>query len=344
MRNICKDILFGIAVGDAIGVPVEFKSRQTIARNPVTDMIGYGTHRQPPGTWSDDSSLSFCLADSLSNGYNIDDIASKFVKWMDEGYWTPYGEVFDIGNTTRNAINNLKKGCDPTFAGETGDYANGNGSLMRILPLLPHVIHLDFDERYQIIRDVSSITHRHPRSILGCIIFMEYALNLLNEDPLLSLQKLSLDFQNHLENYPEMAKEMHHYHRLLDGMKNREYDALKISDPKAYQKINFMEASMPSIARAGVDTIRSGGYVVDTLVASIWCMVNSTNYKEAILLAVNLGDDTDTTGAVTGGLAALYYGFESIPENWVSQLARKDDIDKLSERFCKYYMSLKSKQ
>ena len=339
MRSICRDILFGIVVGDAIGVPVEFKSKETIARNPVTEMIGYGTHRQPAGTWSDDSSLSFCLAESLCTGYNIDDIASKFVKWMDEGYWTPYGEVFDIGNTTRNAINNLKNGCEPTLAGETGDYSNGNGSLMRILPLLPHIIHLDFDERYQIIKDVSSITHRHPRSILGCVLFMEYALNLLNEDPLLSLQKLSLDFQNHLENYPEMQKEEHHYHRLLDGMKNQEYDAIRLSDPKTYQQIDFMEASMPSIAMANVETIRSGGYVVDTLVASIWCLVSSTNYKEAVLLAVNLGDDTDTTGAVTGGLAALYYGYESIPENWVNQLARKDDIQDLSEKLFFRYES-----
>jgi ADP-ribosylglycohydrolase len=271
-------------------------------------------------------------------------IASKFVKWLDEGYWTPYNEVFDIGNTTRNAINNLRNGCEPTLAGETGDYSNGNGSLMRIMPLLPQLIHLSFNKRYQIIRDVSSITHRHQRSILGCVLFMEYALNLLNEDPLLSLQKLSLDFQNHLENYPELKKEMHHYHRLLDGMTSEEYDALKISDPKAYQKIDFKEASMPLIARAGVDTIRSGGYVVDTLVASIWCLVNSTNYKEAVLLAVNLGDDTDTTGAVTGGLAALYYGYGSIPENWVNQLARKNDIEELAIRLNNYHHGIHHKQ
>ena len=344
MRNICKDILFGVAVGDAIGVPVEFKSRETIARNPVTDMIGYGTHRQPAGTWSDDSSLSFCLAESLCDGFNLDDIASKFVKWMDEGYWTPHDEVFDIGNTTRNAINNLKKGYEPTLAGETGDYSNGNGSLMRILPLLPKLIHLSFKERYQIIKDVSSITHRHPRSILGCVLLMEFALNLLNEDPLSSLRKLSLDFKNYLENYPEFGKEMYRYSRLLDGMTSERYDELKISDPQSYDAIDFKAASVPSIAKASVDSIRSGGYVVDTLEASIWCLINSTNYKDAILLAVNLGDDTDTTGAVTGGLAALHYGFESIPENWVCQLARKEDIEKLSLRLNKYYQSINHQQ
>ncbi|MEI6139404.1 MAG: ADP-ribosylglycohydrolase family protein [Mariniphaga sp.] len=340
MRNICKDILFGVAVGDALGVPVEFKSRETIARNPVTDMIGYGTHRQPAGTWSDDSSLSFCLAESLCDGYNLDAIASKFVKWLDEGYWTPYGEVFDIGNTTRKAINNLKNGCEPILAGETGDYSNGNGSLMRILPLLPQLIHLPFEERYQIIKDVSSITHRHPRSILGCVLLMEFALNLLHKDPLESLRDLSLNFNNYLENYPELGKEIHHYNRLLDGMSNERYDELKVSDPQAYESIDFNAASVPSIATVGVDTICSGGYVVDTLEASIWCLINSTNYKDAVLLAVNLGDDTDTTGAVTGGLAALYYGFESIPENWINQLARRDDIEKLSIKLNKYYQGI----
>ena len=344
MRNICKDILFGVAVGDAIGVPVEFKSRETIARNPVTDMMGYGTHLQPAGTWSDDSSLSFCLAESLCDGYNLKDIASKFVKWLDEAYWTPHDEVFDIGNTTRNAINNLRNGCEPTLAGETGDYSNGNGSLMRIMPLLPQLIQLSFEERYQIIKDVSSITHRHPRSILGCVLLMEFALNLLHKDPLESLRELSLNFNNYRETYPDMGKEMHHYKRLLDGSTSEQYDDEKISDPQAYESIDFNAASVPSIATVGVDSIRSGGYVVDTLEASIWCLINSRNYEEAVLLAVNLGGDTDTTGAVTGGLAALYYGFETIPENWLHQLARKDDIAELSGRFFNYYKSLNFKQ
>ena len=337
MRNICKDILFGVAVGDALGVPVEFLTRQNIAKNPVTDMIGYGTHRQPKGTWSDDSSLTFCLADSLCNGYDLNDIASNFVKWMDEAYWTPYGEVFDLGNTTRNAIRNLKKGCKPTLAGETGDYSNGNGSLMRILPILPLVIHLSFDERYQIISDVSSITHRHPRSVLGCILLIEYALNLLREDPLSSLNTLISDININLHDYPELKREMTYFRRLFDGMTSLEYHELKISDPIAFQKIDFVEASMPSIVNVSVDWIRSGGYVVDTLEASIWCLINSKSYQEAVLLAVNLGEDTDTSGAVTGGLAALYYGFDTIPEKWVNQIARKADIQELSERLNKNY-------
>ena len=109
-KSIVKEILFGTAVGDALGVPVEFNSRSYCSQNPVIDMIGFGTHYQPAGTWSDDSSLAFCLADSLSNGYDLKNIANKFIQWYDDGLWTPHGKVFDIGNTTRRAILNLKQG------------------------------------------------------------------------------------------------------------------------------------------------------------------------------------------------------------------------------------------
>ena len=102
--------LLGLFVGDALGVPVEFQSREKLRKNPVKDMVGYGTYNQPPGTWSDDSSLTFCLAESLCNGFDLRDIADKFVKWMYEGYWTPWGEAFDIGVTTQIAISRLKKG------------------------------------------------------------------------------------------------------------------------------------------------------------------------------------------------------------------------------------------
>jgi ADP-ribosyl-[dinitrogen reductase] hydrolase len=341
--NICKDILFGIAIGDALGVPVEFNSRETIAKNPVREMQGYCTHNQPPGTWSDDSSLAFCMAESLCNGYNTNDIASNFVKWLDEGFWTPYGDVFDIGNTTHNAIANLKNGSDPVFAGETGINSNGNGSLMRILPLLIQIVNLDFKKRYQLIREVSSITHGHPRSVLGCVILMEYAMNLMHEGPRSALWTLSLNLRNEFEDLPELENELIHFNRLFDGMTSSEYEALRKTNRKAYEATKFMDASTPSIAKVSANEIRSSGYIVDTLEASIWCLINSSSYEEAVLLAVNLGDDTDTTGAVTGGLAALYYGYDSIPENWVNQIARKDDIQVLSERLYSYYLNLNFK-
>ena len=156
--SLAKNILLGLAVGDALGVPAEFKSRETLKKNPVTEMTGYGTHNQPPGTWSDDSSLAFCLAESLCEGYNLKDIADRFIKWHDEAYWTPYGEVFDVGIATRKAIQRLKEGIDPGQAGGNTEYDNGNGSLMRIMPLLVLTDYSTTTEAYRLTEEVSSIT------------------------------------------------------------------------------------------------------------------------------------------------------------------------------------------
>jgi ADP-ribosyl-[dinitrogen reductase] hydrolase len=109
-NNPIKSALFGVAVGDALGVPVEFKSRDTISENPVTDMLGYGTYNLPPGTWSDDSSLTFCLAEVLTQDFDLNTIGQNFVKWYHENYWTPHGNVFDIGIATREAIARLAHG------------------------------------------------------------------------------------------------------------------------------------------------------------------------------------------------------------------------------------------
>jgi ADP-ribosyl-[dinitrogen reductase] hydrolase len=105
--NTCKDLLFGVAIGDALGVPVEFKSREEIGRQPVTDMIGHGTHNKPAGTFSDDSSLTFCLAEAIASGFTLEATAQNFINWRYKNYWTAAGEVFDIGITTQNAIERL---------------------------------------------------------------------------------------------------------------------------------------------------------------------------------------------------------------------------------------------
>ena len=125
--------LFGLSIGDALGVPVEFTSRAERVKSPVTSMLGYGTWDVPAGTWSDDSSLTFCLAECLCDGFSLDNIANSFWRWYGEGYWTPYGEVFDIGNTTFLAIADFNRGVPPLQAGGKSENSNGNGSLMRIL-------------------------------------------------------------------------------------------------------------------------------------------------------------------------------------------------------------------
>lgn len=308
--NFCKDLLLGVAVGDAIGVPVEFKSRAEISKEPVTDMIGFGTHDQLPGTWSDDSSLTFCLAESLTNGYDLHDIANNFVRWRCDNFWTARAEVFDVGITTHEAIERIVRGVQPNLAGGFDARCNGNGSLMRILPLLVYIKNLPIAERFAITRNVSSITHGHIRSAIACFYYLEFARKLLTGNDLHAI-------------YQELKQEVPAFFKTTSIIK----DEIKLFD----------RLFAGNIHEAVEGEINSSGYVLHTLEASIWCLLNTTTYKEAVLKAVNLGEDTDTTGAVTGGLAGLHYGIETIPKDWVLKLARKNDIDDLAARLAKYW-------
>lgn len=300
-----KSALFGVAVGDALGVPVEFKSRQTISLHPVADMMGYGTYSLPAGTWSDDSSLSFCLAEALTQEFDLNVIGQNFVKWYHENYWTPHGNVFDIGIATQQAISRLAKGEKPEAAGGFGESDNGNGSLMRILPLLFNLFDKPVNERYDITKQVSSITHGHIRSVIACFYYLEFARQLLTgKDKFEIYRNLQTEVSNHLTNLAIDPKEIGLFDRLLK------------KDIHEWQE----------------DEIQSSGYVLHTLEASIWCLLKTDSYQEAVLKAVNLGSDTDTTGAVTGGLAGLLYGFDYIPGKWLEQIARFNDIENLAKR------------
>jgi len=301
--NKVKDGLFGLCIGDALGVPVEFYSRKQLEKNPITDMIGYKNHNQPPGTWSDDSSLAFCLAESLCNGFNIQDIANKFCKWYYEGYWTPYGRAFDIGFTTMNAIQRLKAGIEPSKAGLKKEQSNGNGSLMRTLPLAFYVENMG-KEKFEIIHQVSALTHAHPKSLISCGIYVDMAINLLKGHNINEAYKQTIKTINEYYKKSPYANELNHFKRILEE----------------------------DISKFPKEKIFSDGYVIHTLEASLWCCMNNNSYKETVLAAVNLGEDTDTTGAVAGGLAGIFYGFENIPKNWVEQIARKDNIIDLAER------------
>lgn len=171
--------LIGVCVGDALGVPVEFSTRAERLKSPVTKMLGYGTWNQPPGTWSDDSSLTLCLTESFCSGYSVDDIAKSFCRWYRENDWTAHGDVFDIGNTTYQAIIKLEKGIPPLQAGGTGEHSNGNGSLMRILPIAYLHETLTFPDLITKVHEVSCLTHAHVRSQMACGIYISMAVELL---------------------------------------------------------------------------------------------------------------------------------------------------------------------
>lgn len=312
MKDIYKDILFGVSVGDALGVPVEFISREKITLNPVTDMVGFGTYNLPPGTFSDDSSLTFCLTESLTQKLTLENISENFQKWYFDNFWTPYGKVFDIENATRQAIVRLKNGTRPDLAGGMDVSENGNGSLMRILPLVAVIKDLPIEERYLITKQVSSITHGHIRSVISCFYYLEFARQIiLGEDKFEIYKNLKHEVSDFLNAIGIIEREINIFDRILNN------DIFRLTDKD----------------------IRSSGYVLHTLEASIWSILTTDNFKNAVLKAVNLGEDTDTTGAVTGGLAGLLYSFESIPYNWTNQMARKEDINNLAERWKKYASS-----
>lgn len=284
--NQIKAALFGMAVGDALGVPVEFRDREVLRNRPVTDMVGHGSHNQLPGTWSDDSSLAFCLAEALTTGFDVNTIAGYFMDWRYKNFWTPRGFVFDIGNGTHMAIHRLKAGVEPPLAGGFFEDDNGNGSLMRILPLVFYYKDKPIEERFELTKAVSSITHGHIRSIIACFYYLEFARLLL-------LQKDKMEIYTSL------------YETLPDFLKG-----LRISSEEIDK---FKRLFKEDIYYLGASNIHSSGYVLHTLEASIWCILTTDNYSDAVLKAVNLGSDTDTTGAVTGGLAGLMYGLEGIP-------------------------------
>lgn len=306
-----KSGLLGMAIGDALGVPVEFTTRDLLKQNPVTGMREFGTHQQPKGTWSDDSSMAFCTAETLLHGYSLSAIANSFINWYDNGHWAAHGKVFDIGGATREAIwqwKQLKKGTpegSPVLAGGTDAYDNGNGSLMRILPMAFYVKDLSFEERTQIIFDVSSITHAHFRSKLCCLIYTEIAVGLL------------------LGKNKEVA-----YAQMQHNL-NKYLDSIKVD---YHEVVLFQRLLQFNIADLEESKIRSSGYVLHTLEASLWCIFNTDNFADAVLKAVNLGEDTDTTGAVTGGLAGLLYGWQNIPVEWLDVLAQADNIAALAEK------------
>lgn len=311
MSNTILNGIMGLCVADALGVPVEFVDRETLRNNPVVDMRSYGTYNQPAGTWSDDTSMTLGLLDSLSKGLDYEDIMKNFLKWFDEGDYTPQGEVFDVGSSTRKALKRFSDGTNPLECGGTTEHDNGNGSLMRILPILFYLQSIygtefkeikELDEAFNIIHAVSALTHAHKRSQLACGIYISIASMLMGgRDLQIAVEMGIYEAMEYYRKHAEFADELRYFKRLV----------------------------RKDFAKLPVEQIKSSGYVVDTLEAAIWCLLKTKSYKDCVLKAANLGEDTDTVAAVAGGLAGLRYGYESIPKEWLATIAKRDYIEGL---------------
>lgn len=272
MTNKLKDAVYGLAVGDALGLPVQFKYRDQYPL--VESMLPDTFTKLPKGTFSDDTSMTLAICDSIKKYGKVDinDIRRNFEEWLYTGKYTQTGYAIDIGSTCGNAIEN-KRGYD-------NEWSQGNGSLMRTIPLA-FVTDVTDDE----IRQVSAITHAHHNCMDACVYYVKIAKELLKGVPLQEAVSLHI---------PENSV----YHRIREIKKMKRYE------------------------------IKSSGYVIDTFEASMWCLMTTNSYQDCLIKAVNLGDDTDTIGAVAGGLAGIIYGYNDIPKEWIDSIYMQEIIDK----------------
>lgn len=299
--------VYGLAIGDALGVPVEFCKREILDQAPVKDMEAGGTHKQDKGTWSDDTSMVLATMDAMSaGGLSYGMIMDNFKKWFTQARYTATGLVFDIGGTTSAAIHSYMRGELIDRCGLDDERSNGNGSLMRILPMIYYVAPKYGMEVNPVVVEqvgkVSSLTHAHEDSKRCCVYYvyigmyvMEYGGNGIQRAIRKAIEAVDL-----------------YYHV-------RKEDSL---------------LECVNLTREGIE---STGYVWHSLISAIWCLWNSSSYEEAVLRAVNLGGDTDTIGAITGGLAGLYYGYGAIPKEWIKDLKNKELINSICNRFYEQY-------
>jgi ADP-ribosylglycohydrolase len=319
MKYQWKSGIMGVVVGDALGCPVQFESRKQVAQHPVTGMRGFGTFNLPAGSWTDDSSLTLALLESIRRSGGIDcvDIMDNFVRWLDDGAFTPYGYSYDVGGVTRAALQRYKRTGDPYTCGGMHASDNGNGSLMRIMPAVLYCIdkELPDGEAMDVIHRVGSLTHGHLRAKIACGLYGFTAKAILLEKGDLAA-RIRVGLGKGLAYYDDFIVAM--------DLPFEDYAARK-QDLKCYDRLRDVDA----FGALDADDIRGSGYVVDTLEAAVWSLLTTDSFPAALLKAVNLGEDTDTVAAVAGGLAGLYYGYDAIPGEWLAALQRRDWIEEL---------------
>ena len=296
-RDRCLGCLTGLVVGDALGTTLEFTSPGSF--QPIGDMVGGGPFQLKPGEWTDDTSMALCLASSLveCGGFDAGDQMQRYVRWWKEGYHSSNGRCFDIGGTVRSALQRFLETGDP-FSGSTDTWSAGNGSLMRLAPV-PIFFASTPAEAIKLAGESSRTTHGESSTIDACRYFAALLLGALSgKDRELLLSSLYSPVSGFWETNPLHPS---------------------ISEIAAG---SFLQKEPPEI--------RGNGHVVRSLEAALWAFSRSNTFREGALLAVNLGEDADTTGAIYGQLAGAFYGYDAIPNSWREYLAYKDLITSLA--------------
>ncbi len=293
-----RGALIGLAVGDALGTTLEFRSPGTF--EPLTDLVGGGPFGLPAGAWTDDTSMALCLAESLVETGRFDpaDQLRRYVRWYREGHLSSTGRCFDIGNTTRAALERFEATGDPS-AGGTGGHTAANGSLMRLAPV-PVAFAADPTEAVRLSGESSKTTHALPECVDACRYFgglLVGAVRGASKEELLA---------------PDYAP--------VPGLWDAEPLHPKVADVAAG---SFLRKRPPEI--------RGTGYVIDALEAALWAFASTDDYAACVLAAANLGDDADTTAAIAGQIAGAFYGVDGIPERWRGMLVMRETVEGLAD-------------
>lgn len=348
-ETVIKDGLLGFVTGDALGVPVEYTERQELEKHPVRTMKGYGTYRQPPGTWSDETSLLLATLDSISQmgQIHLDDLMTRYLSWYDEKAYLAYGEVFDLPHITRNALENYRHGTAAYYSGGRSDFHNSNSAISRMLPIAFYLESDRFRQIYaddmkaqspdhlaiQLIHQASCLTNGHYVALVCSSIYTYMARWLI---------RWRLDGAK--PGSFRSADLIGHFERLISGLKefyrtaNPSLMAAPFSGdtaPSQEEKDGFEAAwsllgrleDLAQLIRTPVSEIYSDGYCLHAIEVVLYCLLKTDSYEDAVLMAVNLGEDTDTNGALVGGLAGLLYGREQIPASWKEGLARLRELE-----------------
>lgn len=291
-----RGTLLGLATGDALGTTVEFSQRGTF--EPLTTIVGGGPFSLKPGEWTDDTSMALCLGQSLitCKEMNLRDQLDRYIEWWKVGHNSVTGECFDIGSTVRKALENFAITDNP-YSGSIDPMSAGNGSIMRLAPVPMFFAHDLLLSGIQA-AESSRTTHGAKDATDACYVYAQLitaALHGQSKDEILSPRKI-IPYEQKPFTPGVVAIVEGHY-------KNKE----------------------------AID-IHGSGYVVQSLEAALWAFWNTHTFEEGALLAVNLGDDADTTGAVYGQIAGAYYGMKGIPKHWLKKLAWKDKISHLADQ------------
>ncbi len=303
--------LLGLALGDALGVPVEFSSRAERVEDPVRDMRSGGPWNQKAGTYSDDAALALCLAESVVlRAFDPEDFGRRALAWLDSGLWSASGAAFDCGGATGRALARIRARTSAVLAGGREEGDNGNGSLMRILPASAWLASTPEPARFNCLAAYTAVTHGHPRCMLASWLHCLVAAALLRgQIPVEAYGTAMAQARSLLPSLPaKVRSEAKAYARVLDG----------------------------GLGELDSGAIRGSGYVVHCLEAAIWCLLTTESFEDCVLEAVNLGEDPDTTAAVAGGLAGLAYGRSALPPEWTSLLARSGEIEALGLRLAAF--------